>query len=223
VSRAHWTSAFLDLPPEHLDRGTRFWAAVTGYDASAVADRDREFPPLEPPTGAAYLWVQRVDDPPSRVHLDLHVRDVDEAVERAEWLGAQLLDRREHAVLRSPEGFVFCLVAEGGGEVPEPASWPGGLRSRVDRVRLFVAASGYPREATFWETLQPAPPRSLDVVVERAAELAPRAVLEVGTDDRGGEVARHVALGATAADATAAYDELVDPVGLWYRVADRSH
>lgn len=223
MTRASWTSAFFDLAPGDVARGTEFWAAVTGYDATEVGDPGRAFPPLRPAGGAPYLWVQRVDDPVSRVHLDLHVADLDEQVERAEGLGAELLERRDHAVLRSPEGFVFCLVPDPpGGDVPPPAVWPDGYTSRVDRARLFVPAAGHAREAAFWEAVQPTPPRPLDVVVERGAEPAPRAVLEVGATDRHHEVVRHVALGATVLDATATYDDLVDPAGIRYRVADRA-
>lgn len=221
MTGAAWTSAFLDLAPGEVERGAAFWAAVTGYDATEVTDPDREFPPLRPARGAPYLWVQRIGDPVSRVHLDVHVDDVGAHVARVEALGAELLDRRDHAVLRSPEGIVFCLVPDPGGEVPAAAVWPDGYASRVDRVRLLVPEAALAREAAFWDTVQPTPPRALEVVVERGDGSEPQVVLEVGTTDRHREAIRHVALGATVVDTAPAYDELVDPVGIRYRVADR--
>ena len=31
-----WTTAFLDLAPEHWEKGVAFWSAVTGYAVSPV-------------------------------------------------------------------------------------------------------------------------------------------------------------------------------------------
>jgi hypothetical protein len=222
TARALWTSAFLDLAPDDLERGVAFWAGVTGYDAAAVGDSSREFPPLQPPEGAAYLWVQRVGDPPSRVHLDLHVPDLDAAVELALGSGAELMDRRDHAVLRSPGGFVFCLVTDPAGAVPPAAGWPEHW-SRVDRVRIFVADDAYLGEVAMWDALRPSASLALDPVVERGLGADARAVLEIGTSDRELETARHEALGAVVVGRSAAYTDLVDPAGIWYRVVDRSH
>ena len=220
MTRAFWTSAFLDLAPGDLDRGTRFWTAATGFDGSAVADLSREFPPLKPPTGASYLWVQRVGDRPSRVHVDLHVAELDAAVEQAQTLRAQLVDRRDHAVLRSPSGYSFCLVTDSAGPVPPAISWPG-HRSRVDRVRLFVPHSTYAAESALLHSFTPFAAVALDLVVEPCDGAQPHAELEVGTSDRERERARHEVLGARLLGSSGSYDELVDPVGIRYRISDR--
>ena len=193
MSRAFWTSAFLDLAPGDLDRGTRFWSSVTGYDATAVADVAREFPPLEPPTGASYLWVQRVGDAPSRVHVDLHVPDLDAAVEQAWQLRAEVVDRRDHVVLRSPGGLPFRLVSD-------PAS-----------------------SSALFHSFTPFSPVALDLVVTPCDDSAAYALLEVGTADRDRERARHELLGARVVGSGATHDELVDPVGIRYRIGDRNH
>jgi hypothetical protein len=222
VTRAFWTSAFLDLALDDLAVGTGFWAAVTGYDGTAVADLSREFPPLRPSDGAPYLWVQRVSDPPSRVHVDLHVHDVDASLDQAKGLGAELVERRDHAVLRSPSGFVFCLVTDAGGSVPRPRTWPSGQVSRVDRLRMEVPARYLGEEVPLWEALRPTAPHALEIEIARGLETVPRAVLEVGTSERRTEVARHSALGARLVAEHAVGTDLVDPVGIRYRVVDRT-
>lgn len=233
-----WTSAFLDLAPGQVESGAAFWSAVTGYDASAVADEGREFPPLRPPEGDAYVYVQRVGDAPSRVHLDLHVDDLDRAVAGAVASGAELLDRRDHAVLRSPRGLAFCLVLDPGAARPAPARWPGGHSSRIDQLCLDVPHSGWAEECAFWAALSGAAVRPTDdgdyVALDVADDLplrlllqrrrddegATRAHLDVGTPDREAETARHRALGAEVVAVLEEWTVLRDPNGTAYCVTD---
>ena len=74
---------------------------------------------LAPPApGATTMLFQRVPDPTpgkNRLHIDLHVPDLESATDRAEELGATRdRDVRELGLhwrlMRDPEGNVFCLV-----------------------------------------------------------------------------------------------------------------
>ena len=109
MTTVSWVTAFLDLPPDVHEAGTRFWAAVTGYAVSPSRGDDAEFRTLLPPVGDPYLKIQRtgagggeVTGP--EVHLDLHVTSIARSAARAEGLGAEIVHRSEHGyvVLRSP-------------------------------------------------------------------------------------------------------------------------
>ena len=242
-----WLSAFLDLAaPDHA-RGAAFWAAVTGYAASAPRGERGEFATLVPPEGDDYLRVQRLGQGPSRVHLDLHVHDVGRAAEAAEGLGAVVVDRPEpgYVVLRSPGGLTFCFVRHRAVVIPASASWSGVGRSRVYQVCLDVPPASYDAECAFWaglvggtvEVLRSRPefswlrgPRqlALDVLLQRlevstGSSIEPEvsAHLDLGTTDREDEVARHVALGARAGVVEEFWTVLTDPAGLAYCVTDR--
>ena len=96
-----------------------------------------------PPAGDDFLRVQRLEQGPSRIHLDLHVTDAGAAAERAVALGARVVDRPEqgYVVLESPGGFTFCFVHHPASRRPRPTAWPGGHTSLVDQVCLDIPAA----------------------------------------------------------------------------------
>ncbi len=236
-----WVSAFLDLPTDDLDRAAEFWQGVTGYPLSARRGPDDEFASLVPPDGDNYFGVQRLADGPARIHLDLHVESPTDAAATAVGLGAQVLLDSEHGyvVLRSPGGFVFCFVSHPASRRPAPAAWPDGNRSQVDQVCLDVPPERYDAEVAFWqavtgweltpvdesefERLQPPADQPLRWLVQRLDdEGGPvRAHLDLASDDRDAEVARHVALGATEGPRHEWWTVLTDPVGTTYCVTWR--
>ena len=85
----HWLTAFLDLAPEDFDRSVEFWQGVTGYAVSPPRGPDGEFVSFVPPEGDVHLKAQRIRRGPSKLHLDVHVEDLDAAVDEAEALGAR--------------------------------------------------------------------------------------------------------------------------------------
>lgn len=107
-------------------RMVEFWSSVLGY----VVEGDQRFDDPDPiywslvdPAGrGARLVIQRVPEPPSaktRVHLDVHVDDLDQAVANAVARGATRLDQEpirevdaEWIRCEDPEGTVFCFVRE---------------------------------------------------------------------------------------------------------------
>ena len=216
-----WVSAFLDLPAERYDAGVAFWSAVTGFGLSAPRGDHAEFATLLPDQGDPYLRVQRLGDGAGGVHLDVHRPDHD------------------FRVLRSPAGLAWCEVSEPLSRRPPPATWPGGHRSQVDQVCLDIAPSAYEEECAFWQTLtgwawtptgEPEfrrlagpPDQPIQLLLQRLDDEQPAgAHLDLATDDRASEVARHLALGATEVGPGRGWTVLRDPAGVAYCVTGRA-
>lgn len=243
-----WLSASLDVAASEHPLDVAFWRAVTGYGLSPVRGDQDEFATLVPPDGDAHLRVQRLGEGSSRIHLDLHVDSLDEAAARAEILGAVVTGRPGHVVMRSPGGVTFCFVTDPGSVRAAPGTWTvvaegarrATHRSIVDQVCLDIPASSYVAECTFWARLLDLPVGTSSVRAEfrhlvRAHgqphrlllqrldddEGPVRAHLDLATDDRDAEVARHLSLGAEPVRRTAWWTTLRDPAGLGYCVTDR--
>ena len=153
-----WLTVFLDFPADRFDRGVEFWGQVTGYGLSPSRGANGEFATLLPPSGDAYLRVQRVLSGAGGCHLDLHVdtaaESLGDATERARSAGAQCTSVNEGLVLaQSPGGFPFCLTAwRGERTVPPPLAGDGGA-SRLDTLCLDIPPGGFDRELAFWAAL----------------------------------------------------------------------
>jgi hypothetical protein len=148
------------------------------------------------------------------VHLELHVRDLDEAADGAVRAGAETIARSDdHAVLRSPAGLCFCLVRGRNGTTPAaPGDW-GTHRSVADQLTIDIAHDAWDREKTFWSRLtgwavtqsrrgefarlHTPPSLPVRVLLQRRDEGGTSSHLDIATDDRPAEVERLVGLGAT--------------------------
>lgn len=235
-----WTSAFLDFPASSFASGVAFWREVTGCAVSPSRGDHQEFATLVPPEGDDYLRVQRVQDGPGGVHLDLHVLDPRAAADQAVALGAVEVADRGHVVLRSPGGLTFCMVSHPASRRPPPAAWPDGNRSLVDQVCLDIPSSGYAEECGFWSALtgweltaSPVSPSfsrltrpggiPLRFLLQRLEESSgtARAHLDLAAENRVSEVQRHAGLGATVVAEWSHWTVLRDPVGSLYCVTDR--
>jgi len=249
MTTVSWVTAFLDLPPDVHAAGTHFWSAVTGYAVSAPRGEHAEFTTLLPPVGDPYLKIQRTaaggaDVTGPGVHLDLHVTSASQSAARAEALGAEVAHRSEHGyvVLRSPGGFVFCLVHEPLSERPWPTRWPQAHESVVDQVCLDIPHDAYDTECAFWAELTGWPVRGsvrrtefrhlvrpdgipIRLLLQRLGEPATGVVsghLDLASDDRPAEIARHRGLGAVVvADRGGGWTTLRDPAGALYCITDR--
>ncbi|ANH38443.1 Glyoxalase-like domain protein [Nocardioides dokdonensis FR1436] len=241
VSSPTWVSAFLDLAAEELERGSAFWAQVTGTTLSAVRGAQHEFTTLVPTDGDDHLRIQRRDAGGSRVHLDLHVPDQAAAAAYAVELGAEVVRPEERedgfVVLVSPGGLSFCFVGQRATTRSRPTSWPAGHRSRVDQVsidapgRLLAAELAFWRDLTGWRLRRTAYPefhqlevpssQPLQVLLQRLDDDATEVSvhLDLTTDDVGAELERHVALGARVLASHDHWTVLADPGGLRYCVA----
>lgn len=235
-----WVSAFLDLAPNDYERGVLFWARVTGYRVSSPRGEQDEFATLVPPEGDDFLRVQRLEDGPSRLHLDLHVDDPRSAADGAVALGAAEVADPGHVVLTSPGGLTFCFVGSGAQTRPAPAAWPGGHRSLVDQVCLDLPDARHDREVEFWQAitgwqLTQSPVSTGFSRLERPAGMPlrfllqrleetdgpVRAHLDLATDDREAETLRHERLGARVIAVHDRWTALVDPAGSSYCLTDR--
>ncbi len=242
-----WLTAFIDLAAPEYDSAARFWVDITGYPLSPPRGAHHEFATLNPTAGRDFLRLQRLEQGPSRIHLDLHVAEV--AAARAEALscGAVLLaEPGPYVVLKSPAGLTFCLVpnvgAAGGGGIPPADTWAGGRRSRVSQVCIDLAADRFDAEVAFFAALTGwdlqrfsavehvvalARPDGLPlrVILQRLGADDPgpqaRAHLEWWADDVPTEVTRHLDLGARQVRAGDYWMVLADPAGLPYCVIGR--
>jgi hypothetical protein len=238
-----WIHAFVDLPEPLVAAGLGFWTAVTGWPSGRPWPDHPEFHSIEPPDGDAYLHVQRIDGAP-RAHLDLVLPAgvaVDDERARHADLGAVAGDRhRWWQVMSSPGGLAYCLVAERHRARPGPVIWPDGHRSRVVQVCVDVPAARFDAERDFWrgatgwpeetarfpEFARLAPPATspMTFLLQRLGpgEDGPvRMHLDLGTDNRDGEVERVRAAGAELVDDTRPWVVLHDPAGLPFCVTTR--
>jgi predicted enzyme related to lactoylglutathione lyase len=93
-----------------------FWGAVLGVEQ---AHRFGPYTNLEPLPGGLVVGFQQVAEPPPpgkvRLHLDVRVEDLEEAVGRVVELGGRHVEDvaelgQRWAVMADPEGNAFCLL-----------------------------------------------------------------------------------------------------------------
>ena len=117
----------LTLDVNDPERMVAFWSKVLGYivedEGRFDTDADRVYWSLVDPAGRGpRLVIQRVPEPgtaKTRVHIDVHVPDIESAAEAAVALGAARVDAEPIAEvgtawirLTDPEGNIFCIVRE---------------------------------------------------------------------------------------------------------------
>jgi hypothetical protein len=237
-----WISVFADVPARRADLAQAFWSAVSGWTPGAPEGDEAEFLPLEPADGDRYLWLQRLETGEPAWHLDLHVPDLDRAQQQAASLGARPTRRDPSiAVLRTPAGQPFCLVAETVATRTRSAwaEWPQGQHSFVDQLCLDIPAERFDDEADFWATLtgwprsdggraefdRITPPATLPIklLLQRLGgdDGVARAHVDLACDRRPVEVARHEVLGArVVGDLPWRWTVMRDPAGLTYCITD---
>ena len=96
-----------------------FWAAVLGTGIEAPIGDGTHYVDLVPAPGIPIMRFQRVPEPKltkNRLHLDLSVRDLDEACASVEALGGRRVSGQAvteygyvWTVMRDPEGNEFCV------------------------------------------------------------------------------------------------------------------
>ncbi len=236
-------TGFLDFPASGFESGVQFWKAVTGSSVSEPRGSFGEFATLLPSVGDPYLRVQRVENGPGGIHLDLHADNVKDTSGRAQALGATIVGVRPNVdVLHSPAGVTFCVVRHRGKRHrPPPTTWNETSRSLVDQVSVDVGPTKFPEEAAFWSDLtgwerrtgalpefeylmRPAcmPFRLLLQKLSKDDSGGGRLHLDLASDDVTQETRRHVVLGASVIRTTRYWTTLVDPAGLTYCVTARN-
>jgi hypothetical protein len=242
-----WLTAFIDRPADRWEVAVPFWCKVSGTSLSATRGPDGEFATLLPADGDAFLRVQRVGGGGGG-HLDVHVPDVGAAVELAQRLGARLVFRAGHAILRSPAGLLWCLVpalTPVGDRLrrPAPVTRPDGVRTRVDQLCIDVPPGRFDVEVGFWHAVTGWTPATagrrgefarligppgipLRLLVQRLDDDPPGGSatchLDVASSDVDAEVAHHHQdWGAQPLRRTPDWTTLRDPSGFEYCVTSR--
>ena len=115
---AHYSRLYkivIDVPEADHDREVAFWSAATGQELVQF-DRHPEYHGAELPGQEVGLLVQRLDDGPGRVHLDIHTDDPAAELARLEKLGAELVEQvNAWWIMRDPAGLAFCVIPEPPG------------------------------------------------------------------------------------------------------------
>ena len=112
----------IDHPGEHYDAGLAFWAGAQGVRPVA----DGPYASVGE-IGTLNLEVQRLEDGPPRVHLDIETDNVRAEVARLTALGASTVDDRErYVIMADPAGVVFCVVGVQTGDrfTEDAQEWP---------------------------------------------------------------------------------------------------
>jgi hypothetical protein len=222
-----WLTVFLDFPAGSFGAGVAFWREVTGSTLSPFRGAAEEFATLLPPSGDAYLRVQRTADGSGGHHLDLHVdpavASVEQAAERAVALGARVRHRSRGLVISaSPGGFTFCLVRwHGEGTVPGAVRLDGAGASRADELCLDIPAGTFERERSFWTALTGWEghdgARSVRLGFQPCDDAGPvTGRLGFSCTDPERLAARHAAAGARILAVLPHQTEMADPVGRRY-------
>ena len=104
-----------------LDRSAEFWAGALRYQEVYRGEPYLVLMAAEGDGSGLVLQLQRVDEPKmgkNRMHLDIHVDDLEPEVERLVELGARPVDGEvmresghEWRVMLDPEGNEFCVCA----------------------------------------------------------------------------------------------------------------
>jgi len=224
---------FLDRPADSVEAATAFWERVTGTTRSVYrGDRD-QFTTLLPAVGDAHVRVQRVDAGPGGTHLDLHTDDIASLVNRAVDLGAARVGTEPVHSLRSPGGFLFCIVGCHGEATPStPTAGPSGAPSRLDQVCLDIAPDHYDHEVAFWSALLGWPAVASTILPEFTSltrpDGMPMRLLLQRLDEGDGPATGHVDLAAgervddVVADHVAAGAEVEQREWIWTVLRDPS-
>jgi hypothetical protein len=236
-----WVHAVIDVPADQQEKTARFWEDVTGWPVGAAWTDHPELRSFEPPSGDAYLHLQRIDGPP-RVHVDIESEAPDATVEQAVELGALLVDRSDRwCTMRSPGGLAFCVVQAREHEQPPPTTFADGHRSRMVQVCIDSPRAVHDREVAFWRALLPGrwvesaatefagkwhddAGSPLQLLLQRLDETdgPTRAHLDHGTDGPPAEVRRLIAVGAADLGTRAGWHVLRDVAGLPFCVTNNS-
>jgi 4a-hydroxytetrahydrobiopterin dehydratase len=112
----------------------RFWEALLGYERAF--EREGHLYLIDPSGRGPHVYLQPVPEPrgdKNRLHLDIVVPSLEQAVDRAVELGGTRVDERRtgytwFVVVADPEGNLFCLVDLATWERTQPPWWQHGER-----------------------------------------------------------------------------------------------
>jgi Glyoxalase-like domain len=109
----------MDVPADQNDAEIAFWQAATGRPLKQ-SKQHPEYHGGMLAGGHMALLVQRLDDGPARVHVDMKTDDMAAEVARLEALGAERVRQFDSWwVMRDPAGLLFCVVSEPAGSLDD--------------------------------------------------------------------------------------------------------
>jgi len=223
----------IDVPADGYGGAVDFWAAALGGQPVAI-DGGR-FTRMEGMAGLLGLHLQRLDDGPARVHLDLEADDVDATVDLMVDRGATLIGQGAGGpVLADPGGNLLCVCATGTGEHLRA---PTDDDARLHVLVIDVPSASFQQTGDFWghvlgiEAERLPAPFDAYIRVENApavggpirvlvqdigADAVPRLHLDLHVPDgaaRNRHVDRLAGLGGTVVERTYPWTVMTDPVG----------
>lgn len=235
-----WLNVVIDIPAEDFDAVGEFWAQATGTTMGDVHPEHDEFVHLLPASGDMHLELQRIDDGPAGVHLDLVVHDIAAVTDRAVSLGATVIARPGHAVLNTPGGVVFCIVP--GGDESERAPVINQQHPHAaDQISLDVPHEHFEADVEFWSALTGWPVNDPVLPEFRSFDQPPHLpirllVQQLGKSDTGGArshldisagshredvASAHITAGSSIVERHEYWSALRDPGQMVYCVTNR--
>ena len=235
-----WLNAVIDIPAPHFGVARDFWTTVTKSRTGDIHPDHDEFVHMLPQSGDMHLELQRIEEGPAGVHLDLVVDDIPALTKRAMELGANLVAQPGHAVLTTPGGVPFCIVPH-GGETERAEVIDTERPHAIDQICLDVPHHHFETDVQFWAALTgwPVIPPQLDEYRSFAQPGAlPLHILiqQLGPDDTGGPrshldisagdnlvtiTERHQQHGAKVIGQESHWTTLTDPAGMAYCLTSR--
>lgn len=114
----------VDVPAGVHAREVTFWGGALGLPLTQI-ERFPQYYGADFGQEGMGLLVQRTDDGPPRLHLDIHTSDRAAEVRRLTGLGASVLDDGEHwTIMRDPAGLVFCVIPDRTLDATNATLWP---------------------------------------------------------------------------------------------------
>ena len=109
MHRSRLQVVLIDSAPDVAETEVAFWAAALGRDP--LPEPDTPFTVLAELGPGQVLVHQRLQEGPSRIHLDIETDDIEAEVKRLEALGARRVAFvKRWWVLEAPTGQRFCVV-----------------------------------------------------------------------------------------------------------------
>lgn len=232
----------LDVPADRYDATVAFWVDALGATPQAA---DGPFTHLRGPASSVGVHLQRLDDGPARIHLDLEAEHPEAAAEELVGRGATRQGTGPCGpVLADPAGLWFCICRTGA--VVEELGRPGAGRAALRLVVIDVPRERFEDVLSFWSGVLdveakrfggefaayahlrdvPAPGDRLDLLVQDIGDDTARFHLDLHVTDeaaRDAEASRLTALGAREVDAVRHWRTFEDPVGLLLCVVPDRH
>jgi hypothetical protein len=105
----------IDVPSDGHDRELAFWSAAAGLLLTRF-ERHPEYHGAAVHGQEFWLLVQRLDQGPARMHIDIHTDNLPGEIARLEELGAERVQQvHSWQVMRDPAGMLFCVIPEAPG------------------------------------------------------------------------------------------------------------